>query len=118
MDRPGIERVALLEHPLRAALYEQLVERDGWLSRDEAAESAGVPRSVAAFHLDKLAKGGLVDVSYVRTSGRTGPGSGRPSKLYRRSEAETSVSIPDRDYPLVGDLLAQAVERSAETGEP
>src|SRR5690606_10802760 len=50
--------------------------------------------------------------------GRSGPGAGRPAKLYRRSAAQIAVSLPDRRYELAGRLLAQAVEESAAGGEP
>jgi predicted ArsR family transcriptional regulator len=112
-----VSRIALLDNPIRAALYRELVERDGWLGRDEAAELLEVPRSVAAFHLEKMADAGLLESRYVRTSGRTGPGAGRPSKLYRRSDRETSVSLPERRYSFVGHLLAAAVEQSTRSGE-
>jgi predicted ArsR family transcriptional regulator len=73
------------------------------------AEALGVSRSVAAFHLDKLAKAGLLDVAFRRPPGRGGPGAGRPAKLYRRASAEVSLSVPERHYDLVGRLLADAV---------
>jgi predicted ArsR family transcriptional regulator len=76
------------------------------------------PRQTAAFHLDRLADEGLLDVVYERRSGRTGPGAGRPAKLYRRSNREVGVSLPERRYELAGRLLAQAVEESEATGEP
>jgi predicted ArsR family transcriptional regulator len=57
-------------------------------------------------------------VVYERRSGRTGPGAGRPAKLYRRSTKQIAVSLPDRRYELAGRLLAQAVEESAATGAP
>jgi predicted ArsR family transcriptional regulator len=113
-----VARIAALDNPVRAALYDHIVELDDWLSRDDAAEHVDAPRSVAAFHLDKLVEAGLVETRFVRTSGRTGPGAGRPSKLYRRSELETSVSIPERRYSLAGHLLATAVEESSRTGKP
>ena len=75
-----------------------------------------MPRSVAAFHLDKLAAAGALDVTYERTSGRTGPGAGRPSKLYRRSQDELAASVPERRYDLAGSLLASAVAESTRTG--
>ncbi len=47
-------------------------------------------------------------------SGKTGPGAGRPAKLYRRTRAEFQVSLPERHYDLAGDILATAIERSAD----
>ncbi|MDX3866467.1 helix-turn-helix transcriptional regulator [Streptomyces scabiei] len=67
---------------------------------------------------DRLADELLLDVVYERRSGQTGPGAGRPAKLYRRSMRQIAVSLPDRRYELAGRLLAQAVEESAATGAP
>ena len=113
-----IREVAVLDQPLRRALHRLLVDDGGWVGRDAAAEALGVPRSVAAFHLDKLAEAGVVDVSYERTSGRTGPGAGRPAKRYRRRATEVAASVPPRHYDLAGALLAEAISESARTGSP
>ena len=73
---------------------------------------------MAAFHLDKLADAGVVDVRFERVGGRTGPGAGRPSKLYRPAQSEVVASVPDRHYDLAGSLLASAIAESANTGAP
>jgi len=113
-----IAAVASLDQPVRRQLYDLLADRDRWTSRDEAAAALDVARSVAAFHLDKLAGAGVVDVSYERTTGRAGPGAGRPSKLYRLAADELSASMPDRRYDLAGRLLADAVANAMATGTP
>lgn len=113
-----ISSIAALDQPLRRDLYRLLSERDGWLTRDEASEALGVPRSVAAFHLDKLAEAGVVEITFERTTGRTGPGAGRPAKLYRRGTRELSASVPDRRYELAGSLLATAIAEAERTGAP
>lgn len=113
-----ISGIAALDQPLRRDLYRLLSERDAWVTRDEASEALGVPRSVAAFHLDKLAEAGVVEVIFERTTGRTGPGAGRPAKLYRRGTAELAVSVPDRRYDLAGSLLATAIAEAERTGAP
>jgi predicted ArsR family transcriptional regulator len=122
MDDTELQRriggIAALDQPLRRDLYRLLSERDRWVTRDEACEALGIPRSVAAFHLDKLADAGVVDVTFERTSGRSGPGAGRPSKLYRRATEEVAASVPDRRYDLAGSLLATAVAESERTGAP
>lgn len=51
-------------------------------------------------------------------SGKTGPGAGRTSKLYRRADGETAVSLPEREYALAGAMMAEAIALSAQTGEP
>ena len=85
---------------------------DAAVGKDEAAAAMGVPRSVAAFHLDRLVADGLLTTEYRRLSGRQGPGAGRPAKLYRRAEGELSVSLPDRRYDLAARLLAGAVDEA------
>jgi len=113
-----IARIAALDQPLRRALYRLLAAAGGWTTRDEAAAALGIPRSVAAFHLDKLADAGAVEIRFERISGRRGPGAGRPAKLYRPTEEEVTASIPDRHYDLAGSLLATAVAESTRTGAP
>lgn len=113
-----IAAVASLDQPVRRLLYDLLAARDAWTSRDEAASALDVPRSVAAFHLDKLADAGVVAVTFERTSGRAGPGAGRPAKLYRLVADEVSASMPDRHYDLAGQLLAAAVVESTASGVP
>jgi predicted ArsR family transcriptional regulator len=113
-----ISGIAALDQPLRRDLFRLLSQGDGWVSRDQASEALGIPRSVAAFHLDKLVEAGLVEVMFERTSGRTGPGAGRPAKLYRRGTQEVSASVPERRYDLAGSLLATAVAEAERTGAP
>ena len=109
-----LARLAVLQEPLRRALYLYVATQPGDVGRDEAAEAVGIGRSLAAFHLDKLAEAGLLDVGYRRLTGRSGPGAGRPAKLYRRSSEAHQVSLPPRDYELAAHLLAMAVEDAGE----
>lgn len=107
-----VAAVAALDDPTRRALHELVSAAAEPVSRDAAAAALGLNRATAAFHLDRLADAGLVDVEFRRLGGRSGPGAGRPAKLYRRAAAEVSVSVPERRYELVGHLLAEAVEES------
>jgi predicted ArsR family transcriptional regulator len=119
--RPLADRVAAvsaLDDPVRRALLDLVARSATALSRDEAAEALGLTRRTAAFHLDRLAEEGLVTVEFRRLTGRTGPGSGRPSKLYRRAADEVAVTVPERQYDLAAHLLAAAVEESGRSGEP
>jgi predicted ArsR family transcriptional regulator len=108
----SVEAIGALHEPVRRAVYEYTVGRGEPVGRNEVAEALGIGRTLAAFHLDRLAEAGLLDVSYARRSGRTGPGAGRPAKLYRRSVAEHEVTLPPRRYQAAAELLAEAVERS------
>lgn len=112
-----LSRVATLGEPVRRELYRVVAAARGWISREQAASEAGVAPHTAKFHLDRLAEAGLLDVDYQRLSGRTGPGAGRPSKLYRRSSEELSVNLPERAYDLLGRILASAVVESGRSGK-
>lgn len=113
-----IAAVAAMSDPQRRALFEFVSHSAEPVSRDAAAQSLGLPRSTVAFHLDRLVEQGVLETEFKRLSGKTGPGSGRPSKLYRRAEGEISVSFPPRRYDLAGNLLAAAINESDRTGEP
>jgi predicted ArsR family transcriptional regulator len=105
----SLEAIGALRDPVRRAVYEYAVARAEPVSRNAVAEALGIGRTLAAFHLDKLAEVGLLETAYAPRSG--GPGAGRPAKLYRRSAAEHTVTLPPRDYRLLADVLASAVER-------
>lgn len=109
--------VAALAEPTRRRLYDHVVRQPEPVGRDEVAAALAVPRATVAFHLDRLVSDGLLDVSYERRTGRTGPGAGRPAKLYRRSECSVAVSLPERSYSLAGELLAEAVVEAEGSGE-
>ncbi|WP_104126864.1 metalloregulator ArsR/SmtB family transcription factor [Cryobacterium sp. Y57] len=113
-----ISAIASLSDPLRRALFDLVSQSATPMGRDEAAETLGVPRGTVAFHLERLARCGLLDTGFQRRTGRTGPGAGRPAKLYRRAVNEIVVSVPDRHYALAGELLISAIEQSDRTGEP
>jgi len=101
-----------LGDPVRRRVYDVVAREQDAVGRDAAAAAAGLPRSTAAFHLDRLVEAGLLSVEYRRLSGRTGPGAGRPAKLYRATDRELVGSIPERHYELAGELLAAAAERA------
>ena len=106
--------IGSLADETRRALYEYVAGQTEPVSRDAAAEAVGIAAHMARFHLDKLVEAGLLETEFRRLSGRTGPGAGRPSKLYLRASGTISVSLPERRYDLVGHLLAGAIERAAE----
>ena len=109
----SIGAIALLDEPTRRRLYELVAASHREIGRDEAARALGINRELAAFHLDRLADGGLLATTYRRPPGRGGPGAGRPAKLYRRVEREISVSLPDRRYDVAADVFAEGLERLA-----
>lgn len=111
-----ISGVTMLNDPIRRSLYQFVAARPEAVGRDEAAEAVGIQRPLAAFHLDKLAQEGLLEVEFKRLTGRSGPGAGRPAKLYRRSQREIDVTLPPRQYDLAAHLLAAAVSDASATG--
>ena len=106
--------IGALAEPVRRALYEYVVTQSEPVGREAAAGAVHVPTHKANFHLDRLVEEGLLDVEFRRLSGKSGPGAGRPSKLYRRSSREWAVSLPGRRYDLVGHILASGVERAGQ----
>jgi predicted ArsR family transcriptional regulator len=106
----AISVVAVLDDPVRRRLYEYVALQSHGVSRNEAAQAVGIQRTLAAFHLDRLAEAGLVSVTFRRPDGRTGPGAGRPAKFYQRAATEYQVSVPPRDYRSAAELLAEVVD--------
>jgi predicted ArsR family transcriptional regulator len=107
-----IDAIAALQDPVRRRLYEYVAAQGREVGRNEAAEAAGVARTLAAHHLDRLAEAGLLESGSRRLTGRSGPGAGRPAKVYTRARAERSVSLPARDYRTAAELLAEAAEQA------
>jgi predicted ArsR family transcriptional regulator len=107
-----VSTLGSLADPVRRALYRFVSDQEEPVSREQAAQGVEVPRHTAKFHLDRLVDEGLLVTESRRLTGRTGPGAGRPAKLYRRSAREVSVSLPHRRYDLAAEVLADAIERS------
>jgi predicted ArsR family transcriptional regulator len=109
MDDPSqLSGICSLEDPTRRRLYDYVVAQSGPVTRDEAATALRLGRAVVAYHLDKLVDHGLLNASFARPPGRTGPGAGRPAKRYEPSDVELSATVPPRDYHLAAELLALA----------
>ena len=106
--------MAALREPNRRRLYQYVERQPGAVSRDEAAEAVGISRALAAFHLDKLVALGLLKAEYRRLSGRSGPGAGRTSNLYRRYRQHFAVSLPHRNHELLARLLVASSAPAAQ----
>lgn len=107
-----LSAVASLGDPKRRQLYGYVSSSEAAIGRDDAAEALGIARSTASFHLDKLVQDGLLAVEFHKLAGKTGPGSGRPAKMYRAVVGEVGASVPDRNYDLAGELMATAIEEA------
>lgn len=77
------------------------------VTREEVAASVGISRKLAAFHLDKLVEAGLLRTRY-ETSGDVRKVGRRP-KVYEPTDAQISLSIPQRRPELLADLLLDTV---------
>jgi predicted ArsR family transcriptional regulator len=78
------------------------------VTADDAAAELGVHRSVARSRLERLLRAGLLEASFERRSGRTGPGAGRPAKLYSAAPEPHALEFPSRRFPaLVARLVAE-----------
>ncbi|WP_163511562.1 helix-turn-helix transcriptional regulator [Fodinicola acaciae] len=114
----NVAGIGTLAEPMRRELYLYVCAQPAAVSRDQAADAVGIARHQAKFHLDRLEAEGLLESDYARMGGRSGPGAGRPAKLYRRSGREIAVSLPSRSYEQAGLLMADAIADSAATGRP
>lgn len=104
--------IGVLADEVRRRLYLYVSAQQSPVGRDQAAAALGIARHQAKFQLDRLEETGLLVSDYVRLTGRNGPGAGRPAKVYRRSDREISVSLPEREYALAGMVMADAIARA------
>jgi predicted ArsR family transcriptional regulator len=113
----ALAMLAALDDPVRGRLYRYVRRRGRPVTREEAAAEAGVSRKLAAFHLDKLVAAGLLEARYEAPPGRPRR-VGRTPKAYWPSRAEVRVSIPERRYDLLAELLVDALDQDqhAEAG--
>jgi predicted ArsR family transcriptional regulator len=114
----NVTGIGVLADSVRRRLYRFVCSQDQPVSRDQAAQAVGIARHKAKFHLDRLEAEGLLEADYVRLTGRSGPGAGRPAKRYRRGTKEFAVTLPARDYELAARIMADAIAESARTHAP
>jgi predicted ArsR family transcriptional regulator len=105
----GSAAIGALDDDLRQRMYLFIRAQTHPVSRDEAAAAVGISHKLAAFHLDKLVEKGLLSASYAHPVGRPPHRAGRSSKLYEPSEVTVDISIPERRYDLLAEVLAEAV---------
>lgn len=100
--------VAALADRSRRALYDYVRHQGHPVSREEAADAQHMSRSLAAFHLDKLVDAGLLRARYESPPDQP-RGRGRAPKVYEPVGDGLSVTIPERRYELIAEILADAV---------
>jgi predicted ArsR family transcriptional regulator len=79
------------------------------VTADDVASTQRIHRNVARGRLERLAKAGLLIVSFERRTGRTGPGAGRPAKTYRVAPELTAIEFPARRHERLIGLLVDAL---------
>ncbi len=79
-------------------------------SVDDVAEVAGIHRSVAFDHLERL-----VALGYLESERRRGfPG--KPAKIYRLTAGPVQLSHPARRYDVLAEALARALQGLGDNG--
>lgn len=109
----AIGAVSALDDPSRRRMYEFIRSAHRPVSREQAAESIGISRKLAAFHLDKLVQVGLLISHYDRDSRVHSVG--RSPKVYEPAPSDFAVSVPHREPALLAELLLEAVSTSRES---
>jgi predicted ArsR family transcriptional regulator len=105
------EAIAVLDEPVRRGLYEFVRRSHRAVTREEAAASRRISVKLAAFHLEKLAASGLLQArSDVPEGVRRKVG--RVPKRYELSDLEVSLSLPERHYDLLGEILLDVLVES------
>jgi predicted ArsR family transcriptional regulator len=79
-------------------------------SVDDVAREAGVHRSVAFEHLERLMALGYLEVAHRRGL------PGKPAKIYRLTGGPVQISHPARRYDVVAESLAQAFDGLGDIG--
>jgi predicted ArsR family transcriptional regulator len=110
-----MDRLDVIGEPkLRAALL-YVRGSDAPVTADDAALALQVHRSVARTRLERLTRAGLLETSFARRSGRSGPGAGRPAKLYSPAPESDVLEFPPRHLAaLVARLLDEVPPQGRE----
>ncbi|HEY7196104.1 MAG TPA: hypothetical protein VH306_02850 [Gaiellaceae bacterium] len=77
------------------------------VAADDVAAALGIHRNAARGRLERLARAGALRIEFERRTGRTGPGAGRPAKLYRVAPETEPLEVPPRR---LASLLARLVD--------
>jgi predicted ArsR family transcriptional regulator len=102
----AVEKLGVLADRVRRSMYEFVRDAPAPVTREQVAAGTGTSVKLAAFHLEKLLERGLLRAHYQRPGSR--PEGGRPAKLYEPTREEVAVSLPERRYDLMGEILAGA----------
>jgi predicted ArsR family transcriptional regulator len=83
------------------------------VTADDVAAGLGIHRNVARGRLERLARDGLLTSRYARRTGRSGPGAGRPAKVYVVPPETEVHEFPERHYDRLFARLIEEVPAEA-----
>ena len=107
--------LSLLNDDVRGHLYRFVRHNLPPITREEGARAMGISAKLAGFHLDKMVQGGLLQAGFDTPDGLRRR-VGRAPKLYRPSDLELSLSVPQRRYDLIGEILVDALGHANGSG--
>lgn len=115
-DVEALEAIGALADEVRRGLYRFVRRQERPVTRAEAARALRISIKLASFHLDKLVERGLL---YADSEAPRGIHRrvGRAPKWYRPSDLQVSLSLPERRYDLLGEILVDALTQ-ADPQEP
>lgn len=112
LDHTALTALAVLGDDVRRRMFEFIRQERRPVTREEVAARLGISRKLAAFHLDKLVGAGLLQAHYESPAGIRKVG--RRPKVYEPVAEAIAVSIPERRYGMLADVLTEAVVSEAE----
>src|SRR5262245_40286191 len=116
MKRQELDALGAVGTPaLRDALL-YVRSRPDPVSSEELAAFQQVHANVARSRLDRLVESGLLVSRFERRTGRTGPGAGRPAKIYSPAPETSAVEFPERNYADLVALLVDEIPPRARSG--
>lgn len=107
LSKEAIAAVAALDNNLRRGMYEFIRAAYHPVTREQAAQAVGISTKLAAFHLDKLVRAGLLRSHYPRTSGLSKVG--RTAKAYEPVDLDIRISLPERQHDVLAAILVDAL---------
>ncbi|MFS4091991.1 helix-turn-helix transcriptional regulator [Streptomyces sp. AF1A] len=107
LDHASLTSLAALGDATRRRMFAFIRQTRRPVTREEVADGLGISRKLAAFHLDKMVAAGLLQAGYEPPAGIRKVG--RRPKVYEPVAEAIAVSIPERRYGMLADVLTEAV---------
>src|SRR5699024_9690090 len=112
MKGKTLELTNVLSDPTRYKIYEYIIEAEEPVTVKDVAKLINIHTNVARYHLTRL-----VGVDVIKSYINQSRSSGRPSRLYTRSEEAIEISFPYRDYKLLSWITLDAIATLGEAGK-